>query len=73
MDGKQLKDIKGEKINGSKNRKNTYIKALDNDEVIWLRSLMQNPFYTSVEEDPIDRKMRKQFFNALREVNESDN
>ena len=42
---------------------------LNNDERIWLKSVMQNPlFHCSLEdEDPRDREMRTKFFNAMGE------
>jgi hypothetical protein len=41
--------------------------VLQEDEAIWLQSVMQNSFSESNLEDPVDTKYRELFFNTLQD------
>lgn len=49
-------------------KSSTIILKLEEDEALWLKTLMQNPLCISQEphnEDKISNKMRSLFFNSL--------
>ena len=43
--------------------------TLDYDEAVWLKAIMQNPIWTTVDdEEPYDRDMRRRYWEALDSV-----
>jgi len=42
-----------------------YILVLDEFEARWLKALVQNPLYSNIEEDPQNKEMRQNFWDAL--------